>query len=435
MDRKIMKQILVVSMFAASWLGGWTTAEGCWLRRMFEGTSQTTYMLPVAAAPAPAATPYTTNYPPAWQPTLYAPQAQYQTMWRPYPITTYNPVAANGLVPTVGYGVQANRVPVMAYQPVLTAPPATPMAPTALPPASVAPTLTPGCNCTGASNTAYYGSTSAWTDFRSSSLAPTTAAYAPTTTYAPTTAAYAPTTTYAPTTAAYAPSTTAYAASTTVNYGTASDWTPVTTSETTSYASHDAAAPSAPSSTTLKPWQVPSEDNSAQGATPWMTEEEFRRRQDHAAVRENGRASDAADEAPQLLPRAGTTSVPELDNDRDAAWRTYDDESNQPVDNGVSSSSTRANVRYVPPKQKQQLVPFNRPIPDPAREGNGWDFDDKLQLQNRESRSARATTRWRAIPVHSVSSPSQPASSLDRLLEPPPRSNVRQEGGWQSVPR
>ena len=398
-----MKQAIAIAIFATSWLGGLTTAEGCWFRRMFGGGSQTTYMLPVAAAPAPVAPAYTANYPPAWQQVMYAPQTQYQTMWRPYPITTYSPVAANGLVPSASYGWQANRVPVVSYQPVLPAAPATTVVPAApLPAASVAPSLAPSCNCAGSDTTSYYGSTSAWspvsTGYSASSPAATVAGYAP---------------------------------STMTNYTSASDWTPVTQSDAASYAS-SYAPPSTTASTTLKPWQVSPNESSIEGATPWMTLEEFRRQQEAATEQDNNPSPAAADEPPTLLPQASTGRIPQLDNDRFAQWKTYDDESGQHGD-VRSSSSTQANVRYLPPKkEKQQLIPFNRPIPDPDREGNGWDFDDKLQLQHRESRSARATTRWRAIPVRTVSLPSAPSSELDQLLEPPRRPEARKQGGWKS---
>lgn len=408
MNHKTFKHVLVIAVFASSWLNGLTTAEGCWFRRMFGGTTQTTYMLPVAAAPAPAAA-YTTGYPPSWQTALYAPQTQYQTLWRPYPVTTYNPVAANGLVPTASYGWQANRMPVVAYQPLLAAPAVPAAAPAVtLPPASVAPTLAPSCNCGSAANTSYYGSTTAWSPVATDSAATWTGCSVDGSSPVTTTSGYAP--------------------ASIASYGTVSDWTPVTQSEAgTSVYGY---APQATSdTTTLKPWQVSSDDTSVSGATPWMSIEEYRRQQ--AAAATSNPTPPAADEAPRLLPQS-TSKVPLLDQNGDDQWRTYDDESSR-SGNHVSSNSTRAN--YYPPREPQKLVPFNRPIPDPDRAGESWDFDDKLQLQQRESRSARATTRWRAIPVRSVRSSASQAS-LDRLLDPPGRAtHRREEGGWRSTPQ
>ncbi len=187
-----------------------------------------------------------------------------------------------------------------------------------------------------------------------------------------------------------------------------------------------------------------------------MTEEEFRRAAagpssaDESTEPQPQSSDPQSSEAPWLPADNSTNSTadqvpsvtnkrpvaPQLDNNRDDAWRTYDDEQYPTPPSDAPTDATRASYRYVPPKSNQQLIPFNRPIPDPDRAGSSWDFDDKLQLQPREPRSARAVKRWQAIPISHTSSSANTRSVPNRILSAPPlKPSTREEGGWRSSPR
>ena len=420
-----------LASFALAFVGCFQSvpAEAGLLDWLFPGRRPTTrqyYLLPNGTSGL-----YTTNYA-GWGPSTapyawYAPQTQYRTMWAQVPTTSYRPVGTNGLQPCTSYSWQARRMPVIAYQPsVLPTAPALPTAPTS------------GCSSCSGSSTAFYGGTN-WQPAATSAWATTPATG--------TTYGYANSAQFSPTTAGYAPVSPTYA----TNYGaadapSATPWTPVAPAGYAAPTSSDASVGATPW-TPVNPASGVNDGNGESTysgnpnpgyrATPWQPVD----------AGTSGEAYDNQQIEPTPADRAPTLNSrePQLEN---SGYRRYV----PPANVEPAGAGRRADYRYPSPPtpgqvrtpSEERFTPWQQPIPDPDRIGNGWDFDDSLHLRSRTPRSAqlqprRSTERWAAIPqgtgdkIHT--STQRPVFTLPARRPGTSTSLPRGEGEWRASPR
>lgn len=409
MVRHLGRNAILTIVAAATTLGWAGCADAALLDWLFPRRRQAQrqyYMLSPGTAATAVAAPtarYTTNFP-GWGPSTqpyawYAPQTQYRTMWAPVPTTSFRPVGTNGLQPCTALSWQSRRVPVIAYQPTLT--PSVPAAP-ASPCGCAAPTACgPG--------TCYYGNA---VSYAAPTAAPSAAATSAWTPVAPsnsgcTSCGYSSGESFSPTVPGNYASTTPSSSS-----SSATEWTPVPADSTSG-------------GSQWQPYAADTTDTTPQGeATPWQPVPSS-----GGTVPSSGGEPSPADRQPALKPQIDGAD-PTSDAGRVERDRYHDD----------SGSSTRTGYRYYPPKTDRQnahqLVPFQRPIPDPDRIDDGWDFDDKMKRGAPQPRTANASDRWEAIPIGTYSPQPEMVRGRRPILDGPDRSlPYRDEGGWRSSVR